>query len=369
MRSLFAIALLPILSAVAMAQEPAQSDAVQEAAKAVKADPNSVEAINAYMSAAIGKVLAQIESDPDTAEASLAEMTAIVESLKPTAPEAQQLMVRAKGVIPIIQQRITLSRKTLVELQAAVRQAPNDAEALSNYREKLTMQLSEAAYSAPAEAAQTLAEARDFLAEIKQKAGAEAQEAYAQTDQVLDQLSTAIESNLARDALIGKDAAPLAVEAWVNGSPLTEADLKGKVVLLDFWAVWCGPCIATFPHLIEWDEQYGDKGLVIIGLTNYYQFDWNEDAQRAMPSPDTSPEQERAMLEKFAAHHGLTHRFALQNGDSMSEYYQVSGIPQAVVIDQEGKVRLVRVGSGEANAKAIGDLLAELLGPAEKAEQ
>ncbi|QDV33884.1 TlpA family protein disulfide reductase [Tautonia plasticadhaerens] len=365
-RSLFAIALLPILSAAAIAQEPAEADALRQA---VKADPNSIEAINAYMGAAIGEVLSSIETDPDAAEKALGEMGAFLKTLTPTSPEAQQLMARANGVVPVLQQRITLGRKTLDELQEAVRQAPGDAQALSDYREKLTMQLSEQAYSAPTEASKVLAGARDFLAEMKAKAGAPAEEAYAQAGQVLDQLSTAIESNLARDALVGKPAAPLAVEAWVNGSPLTEADLKGKVVLLDFWAVWCGPCIATFPHLIEWDEQYGDKGLVILGLTNYYQFDWDEDAQRAAPTPDTTPEQERAMLEKFAAHHGLTHRFAIQDGDSMSEYYQVSGIPQAVVIDQEGKVRMVRVGSGEANAKAIGDLLAELLGPAEKAAE
>ena len=70
---------------------------------------------------------------------------------------------------------------------------------------------------------------------------------------------------------------PLAVKNWVNGTQLTDADRKGKVVLLDFWAVWCGPCIATFPHLREWNEKYADKGLVVIGLTHKdYGFVWDE---------------------------------------------------------------------------------------------
>ena len=48
--------------------------------------------------------------------------------------------------------------------------------------------------------------------------------------------------------LVGVDAAPLEIDTWVNCDPLTDTDLKGKVLLLDFWAVWCGRCIATFPR-------------------------------------------------------------------------------------------------------------------------
>ena len=64
---------------------------------------------------------------------------------------------------------------------------------------------------------------------------------------------------------ISQPTFPLEVEAWVNGNALTDKELEGKVVLIDFWAVWCGPCIATFPHLREWRDKYSDKGLVIIG--------------------------------------------------------------------------------------------------------
>src|SRR5262249_59863938 len=69
--------------------------------------------------------------------------------------------------------------------------------------------------------------------------------------------------------MIGKPAPEIAGEFALNGKPTKLADLKGKVVLLDFWAVWCGPCIATFPHLREWNEKYKDKGLEIVGLTMY----------------------------------------------------------------------------------------------------
>lgn len=169
--------------------------------------------------------------------------------------------------------------------------------------------------------------------------------------------------------LVGKDSESLEAgkfDAWVNGTPLTDADVKGKVVLLDFWAVWCGPCIATFPHLKEWNEKYADKGLVMIGLTRYYNYEWDGAAVRAKrinkEERIVSAEDEQKMLESFAEQHGLEHRFAIQGEEStLSDYYAVSGIPHVVIIDQEGKIRMIKVGSGEKNAKAIGGLLAELL--------
>ena len=168
--------------------------------------------------------------------------------------------------------------------------------------------------------------------------------------------------------LVGQKAAPLAVEAWVNGSPVSDLDLKGKVVLLDFWAVWCGPCIATFPHLREWNEKYAGKGLVMIGLTDYHNYEWDEQAGKATRSADdVAPEKEQAMLVKFAAQHELTHRLGIQKEHGLSKYYGVTGIPQVVVIDRDGVIRLIEVGSGEANAKAIGELLATLLSPAVRA--
>ena len=98
-------------------------------------------------------------------------------------------------------------------------------------------------------------------------------------------------------------------------------------MLLYFWAVWCGPCIATFPHLREWQEKYADRGLVVIGLTQYYGYTWDEDAKRASRSEEkVEGEQEQEMLTKFAEHHQLKHRFAIQSDDTLGEYYKVSGI-------------------------------------------
>lgn len=163
-------------------------------------------------------------------------------------------------------------------------------------------------------------------------------------------------------ALIGTDAVALDATAWVNGEALSDEDLKGKVVLLDFWAVWCGPCIATFPHLVEWNEKYADKGLVIIGATRYYKYDWDTDAKRIKKDANLTPEAEEAAMVQFAEHHKLKHRFMVTpTGSKFQTDYAVSGIPQAVLIGRDGKVRMIKVGSGSANAAALHHEIEKLL--------
>lgn len=190
----------------------------------------------------------------------------------------------------------------------------------------------------------------------------------------LTSLVNSFESSLERlrvhAPLIGQPAMPMEDEigAWVNGAALTDADLKGKVVLIDFWAVWCGPCIATFPHLNEWREKYGDKGFVIVGATKYYKYDWDDSAKAIKRVDDLAPEAEQAAMVKFADHHKLKHVFAVQkDGGKLIDFYKANAIPEAVLVDKDGKVKLIRVGSSDDNAHDMEAAIRECLGlPAEE---
>ncbi|MGC3967169.1 MAG: redoxin family protein [Pirellulales bacterium] len=176
-----------------------------------------------------------------------------------------------------------------------------------------------------------------------------------------------LEGELKRKALVGKPYFPILEATWLNGSPLKPEELRGKVVLLDFWAVWCGPCIATFPHLREWNEKYADKGLVIVGVTRHYEYGWDAEAKRGKREEGISKADEDKATTEFVKHHELKHRIAVMPDNDLSAKYLVTGIPQAVLIDRDGSIRMIRVGSGEANAQMLEQAIRQLTGANEQA--
>lgn len=332
--------------------------------KKLRENPNDTSVMDAYMGTKIREISVLVRTNPDEALKKVEELIALLATIEPSEEDAKQLLGQAQAVANSMKDQIALQKMPLEELVAKLKENPGDVRTLSLYGQKVMQTIGPLARSQPEEAEAKLKEARELLAKISEsgKDDAEFEQALNGINRTLDSLQRAIESAIRLAALVGQDATELAVEAWVNGEALTDADLKGKVVLLDFWAVWCGPCIATFPHLREWQENYSDKGLVIIGVTNYYNFAWDEEAGRANRSQEqVSPEDEQAMLVKFAEQHQLQHRFALEKDRVLSEYYAVTGIPQVVLVDRVGKIRLVKVGSGPDNARAIDEMIQQLL--------
>lgn len=136
--------------------------------------------------------------------------------------------------------------------------------------------------------------------------------------------------------------APDVAVATLNGSTWRLSDQKGKVVLVDFWATWCGPCRMTIPHMIEMRNLIGEDRLEIVGI-----------------SLDKGG---AAIVEPFVRQMGINYTILLDpQARSADQFGGVQGIPAFFLIDRSGKIAASMVGAGpkESLAKAIETLLQE----------
>ncbi|HXQ71119.1 MAG TPA: redoxin domain-containing protein, partial [Pyrinomonadaceae bacterium] len=122
---------------------------------------------------------------------------------------------------------------------------------------------------------------------------------------------------------------------WIDQTPVKLSDLRGKVVLLDFWAHWCGPCQVTLPQLTRWHEKYKDKGLVILGLTKYY----GHGGQKQM-----TPGEELVYLREFKKRNRLPYGIVVDEEDVNELNYGVNSIPMSFLIDRKGVLRYISPG-------------------------
>lgn len=148
-------------------------------------------------------------------------------------------------------------------------------------------------------------------------------------------------------------AAPAIQARDIDGEAINLDDLKGRVVLVEFWASWCPPCLAAIPRLNALQDRYQDEGLTILGV--------NVDAKQPGTSPEEVRSQVRSLLIDF-----LVPWQVILNGEGdqdLTASYGVTEIPASFLIDQEGRVARV-----ELNGPSVEQALVELLGVEAEAE-
>jgi thiol-disulfide isomerase/thioredoxin len=129
-------------------------------------------------------------------------------------------------------------------------------------------------------------------------------------------------------------------EKDLDGQPLSLARFKGKVVLVDFWATWCGPCIAELPHVLSTYRKHHDEGFEIVGI---------------------SLDSDREKLNAFIKERGMTwpQYFDGQGWQTkLAQEYGVNSIPATFLLDAEGKV-IAKGLRGEALEEAVAKALAK----------
>lgn len=137
-------------------------------------------------------------------------------------------------------------------------------------------------------------------------------------------------------------AAPEINFLWSTKKDLKKlSDLKGKVVVVDFWATWCGPCFRSFPNIRALQERYEGYDVEIVGVTSLQGRHVRRFEDGRTESVDTrnNPDEEYKLMKEFMKNHDMTWTVVFSEGSCFDKNYGVFGIPHVAIIDPEGVVR------------------------------
>jgi cytochrome c biogenesis protein CcmG, thiol:disulfide interchange protein DsbE len=117
--------------------------------------------------------------------------------------------------------------------------------------------------------------------------------------------ATAAKSN------VGKKIAEINAE-FLKEKPVT----AGKPLMVEFWATWCGPCVASIPHINKIHKEFGPKGLVVIGLSD----------------------EKKSVIKPFAEAKKMEYHVGIDNGGKLNKQLKIQGIPHAVLVNKAGEI-------------------------------
>jgi peroxiredoxin len=141
------------------------------------------------------------------------------------------------------------------------------------------------------------------------------------------------------DASVGQPAPAFSLKD-ANGQTVQFADYKGKVVLLDFWATWCGPCKVEIPWFMDFEKEFKDRGFAVLGVS------MDEDGWKA--------------IKPYMQNMKMNYRVLLGNDDVSTAYGGLDSLPTTLLIDRQGKIASVHVGI-TMGKKEFEDAIAKLV--------
>jgi peroxiredoxin len=144
----------------------------------------------------------------------------------------------------------------------------------------------------------------------------------------------------AEAAALTSSVAPDFTLKTVDGASVSLSDYKGKVVLLNFWATWCPPCVRETPRLVRVAEKYKDQGLVVLGVNTTYQ-------------------DEPAKVEQFVRNQRISYPVLLDPEGVAGEKYPARLMPTSYLIDTDGKIVHTKV--GEVDEATLSEQIEALL--------
>jgi thiol-disulfide isomerase/thioredoxin len=147
---------------------------------------------------------------------------------------------------------------------------------------------------------------------------------------------------LAAPVLAGDSAGPAAAFSLQSraGKTVALADLKGQVVLINFWATWCGPCRKEMPLLEQIQKKYGPLGFTMVGI---------------------NVEEDTRLMETFLKDVPVTFPILLDPANGVSKLYNVAAMPSTVIVDRKGNVRFIHQGYVPGDEGKYQDMIRQLI--------
>lgn len=141
---------------------------------------------------------------------------------------------------------------------------------------------------------------------------------------VLGGCSSSPTTPAAEASVNGRKSAPDFTLTEMNGAPVKLSDYRGKVVLLNFWATWCGPCKTEIPWFIEFEKMYKDRGFATLGVS------MDEDGWQA--------------VQPFVKQREINYPVMIGNDRVAQLYGGIDSLPSTFLIDREGRIASVHLG-------------------------
>ncbi len=169
--------------------------------------------------------------------------------------------------------------------------------------------------------------------------------------QLVSQMESKMQAEVIRAQLVGNPAPELNFNWATHDQLALLSDLQGKVVVLDFWATWCGPCVRSFPQVRELTDYYANSPVEVVGVTSLQGSVHGLESNPINTRND--PDREHELMNDYIAKHDINWTIAFSEQEVFNPDYGITGIPHMAIVAPDGTLRHVGLHPAMPHAEKV----------------